>query len=59
MIDGMDLNETPRVKDRPVQLTLLPRPEVPVRFRLSAETRERGLRHAAEIRAMIAAHRAA
>ena len=37
------------------QLTLLPTPSAPARFRLSQETRERGLRHVAEIRQMLAA----
>ncbi len=37
------------------QLTLLSAPPTPARFRLSKETRERGLRHVAEIRQMLAA----
>jgi hypothetical protein len=40
------------------QLTLLPSavaPSIPARFRLSKDTRERGLRHVAEIRQMLAA----
>lgn len=37
------------------QLTLLPATSTPARFRLSKETRERGLRHVAEIRQMLAA----
>ena len=40
------------------QLTLLPSlaaPATPARFRLSKDTRERGLRHVAEIRQMLAA----
>jgi hypothetical protein len=37
------------------QLTLLSATETPARFRLSRETRERGLRHVAEIRQMLAA----
>ena len=40
------------------QLTLLPSavaPSTPARFRLSKDTRERGLRHVAEIRQMLAA----
>jgi hypothetical protein len=37
------------------QLSLLPRAEVPVRFRLPDETRQRGLRHIAEIRNVLAA----
>jgi hypothetical protein len=36
------------------QLTLLPAATVPARFLLSRETRERGLRHVAEIRRMLA-----
>ncbi len=35
------------------QLTLLPTPSAPARFRLSKDTRERGLRHVAEIRQML------
>ncbi len=37
------------------QLTLLPTTSTPARFRLSNDTRERGLRHVAEIRQMLAA----
>jgi hypothetical protein len=37
------------------QLTLLPTSNTPARFRLSRETRERGLRHVAEIRQMLTA----
>jgi hypothetical protein len=36
------------------QLTLLPNDSVTPRFRLSRDTRERGLRHVAEIRQMLA-----
>jgi hypothetical protein len=36
------------------QLSLLPNESVTPRFRLSRETRERGLRHVAEIRQMLA-----
>jgi hypothetical protein len=36
------------------QLTLLPNDSVTPRFRLSRDTRERGLRHVAEIRRMLA-----
>jgi hypothetical protein len=36
------------------QLSLLPNDAVTARFRLSRETRERGLRHVAEIRRMLA-----
>jgi hypothetical protein len=38
----------------PRQLTLLPSSEVPVQFRIDAATRERGLRHIAEIRRRLA-----
>lgn len=41
------------------QLSLLPTPEVPVRFRLDIETRRRGLRHVAEIRQLLAERQAA
>lgn len=44
--------------DAPVveQLTLLPTSSsTPARFRLSKDTRERGMRHVAEIRRMLAA----
>lgn len=37
----------------PQQLTLLPEPTVPLRFRLDEATRRRGLRHIAEIRAQL------
>jgi len=37
------------------QLTLLPTTTTPARFRLSNDTRERGLRHVAEIRQRLAA----
>ncbi len=43
----------------PEQLTLLPSPSTPARFRLSRDTRERGLRHVAEIRALLAERREA
>ena len=36
------------------QLSLLPEPSVPLRFRLDEATRRRGLRHIAEIRARLA-----
>jgi hypothetical protein len=36
------------------QLTLLPTTSTPARFLLSKDTRERGLRHVAEIREMLA-----
>lgn len=47
----MDHADTPAAE----QLTLLAATETPARFRLSRETRERGLRHVAEIRQMLAA----
>ena len=40
------------------QLTLLPSPEVPLRFRLDVQTRRRGLRHIAEIRQLLAERQA-
>jgi len=40
--------------DAAEQLSLLPNDSVTARFRLSRETRERGLRHVAEIRRMLA-----
>ncbi len=43
----------------PTQLTLLPPPSVPVQFRLDRATCERGLRHVAEIRQLLAERRAA
>jgi len=39
------------------QLTLLPSPAVNPRFQLSKDTRERGLRHVAEIRHALAERR--
>jgi hypothetical protein len=45
--------------DNPQQLSLLPSSDVPVRFRLDAETRARGLRHIAEIRRQLAERQAA
>lgn len=44
--------------DRPTQLTLLPSPDVPVQFRLDADTRRRGMAHVAEIRRLLAERRA-
>lgn len=41
------------------QLTLLPTPNVPLQFRLDADTRRRGQRHIAEIRQMLADRQAA
>lgn len=49
------MNET----DSPQQLTLLPSSNVPVQFRLDADTRRRGQRHIAEIRRMLADRQAA
>lgn len=44
--------------EKPEQLSLLPQPAAPLRFRLDEATRRRGLRHIAEIRAQLE-HRAA
>jgi hypothetical protein len=44
-----------RGADRPEQLTLLGSSSVSARFKLSRDTRERGLRHIAEIRQLLAA----
>ena len=44
--------------DTPQQLTLLPSPDVPLRFRLDADTRRRGIRHIAEIRQQLAERQA-
>jgi hypothetical protein len=50
------MNTSAAITDHPVeQLTLLPTPSTPARFLLSKDTRERGLRHVAEIRQMLAA----
>lgn len=38
----------------PQQLSLLPPVEVPVQFRIDEATRRRGMRHIAEIRALLA-----
>jgi hypothetical protein len=43
----------PAPSERAEQLTLLPATDVPMQFRLDAETRRRGLRHIAEIRARL------
>ena len=49
--DGaMTTSTTPQA---PEQLTLLPEPAVPLRFRLDEATRRRGLQHIAEIRAQL------
>jgi hypothetical protein len=50
---------TTTTQPNPEQLTLLPNDSVTARFRLSRETRERGLRHVAEIRRMLAERSAA
>jgi hypothetical protein len=44
--------------EEPEQLSLLPAPAAPLQFRLDEATRQRGLRHIAEIRARLE-HRAA
>lgn len=60
MIEGMKNDvATPHRVDAAEQLTLLPRKELPARFRLAEETRRRGLRHVAEIRQMLAEREAA
>lgn len=43
----------------PQQLSLLPPAAVPVQFRIDEATRQRGMRHIAEIRALLAARQAA
>ena len=48
----MDDTTTPR------QLSLLPSTEVPLQFRLDADTRRRGLHHVAKIREQMAARQA-
>lgn len=53
MIRGMTEHEVPE------QLTLLPASGVPVRFRLDADTRRRGIAHIAEIRHQLAERQAA
>lgn len=50
---------TRRAGDTGEQLTLLPSSPVHARFRLSRATRERGLRHVAEIRRQLAERQAA
>jgi hypothetical protein len=45
---------SPRRANAVEQLSLLPNDAVTARFRLSRDTRERGLRHVAEIRRMLA-----
>ena len=49
---------SPDRAQRGEQLSLLPTSDVPVRFQLSRSTRERGMRHVAEIREQIARQRA-
>jgi hypothetical protein len=49
---------SPDRAQRSEQLSLLPASDVPVRFQLSRSTRERGMRHVAEIREQIARQRA-
>ena len=44
--------------DTPQQLTLLPSSDVPLRFRIDAETRRRGIRHINEIRQQLAERQA-
>lgn len=45
---------SPRAAEGSEQLTLLPTPALNPRFLLSKDTRERGMRHVAEIRQMLA-----
>ena len=45
--------------DSPQQLTLLPSSDVPVQFRLDADTRRRGIQHVIEIRRQLADRQAA
>lgn len=45
--------------DFPQQLTLLPSSDVPVQFRLDADTRRRGIQHVLEIRRLLAERQAA
>jgi hypothetical protein len=46
-------------RDIPQQLTLLPSSDLPVQFRLDADTRRRGIQHIAEIRRHLAERQAA
>lgn len=55
MMGGMKTSAPTAVTSTVEQLTLLPTTSTPARFRLSQDTRERGLRHVAEIRQMLAA----
>lgn len=45
--------------DSPQQLTLLPSSQVPLQFRLDADTRRRGIQHVIEIRRQLAERQAA
>jgi len=54
MINAALTTSRPLAADDVEQLTLLPNDSVTPRFRLSRDTRERGLRHVAEIRQMLA-----
>jgi len=45
--------------DSPQQLTLLPSSDLPVQFRLDADTRRRGIQHVIEIRRLLAQRQAA
>lgn len=51
--DPMTTDHTPH----PEQLELLEPPQVPPQFRLSRDTRERGLAHVAELRRLLRAQR--
>ena len=51
---GHMITTTSSPDGRAEQLSLLPNDSTPARFRLSRETRERGLRHVAEIRRLLA-----
>ncbi len=51
---GTMITKSTATQPNPEQLTLLPNDSVTARFRLSRDTRERGLRHVAEIRRMLA-----
>ena len=57
MMEGMIstvASQPPQITVNAEQLTLLPNPTVNARFALSKSTRERGLRHVAEIRQQLA-----
>ena len=54
IIPTIDIIPIDTVPIAPVQLRLLPEPQVKARFRLSKSTRQRGLRHIAEIRQRLA-----